>query len=167
MKKMNTMKKMYKRFLATVMAMALILSFTTVVSAAELKDNPNTNDEAVIALAEAGADEYTSSGSGIMPLATNYINYRASNMSQNAKYSDNFTLARDERLVEKFTVSGKCRIVIKLRSGVFWTTYLDETVENNQLWEISNATFKQGYKVEVEVYCLKGGSSFELQMWGE
>ena len=162
-----TMKRGLKRFFSTIIAVTMMLSSTLAVSAAEPDNSSTVDNGAIVSEVESRFIDYVPSEYSVMPLSTSYLNYSSGTMSSNAKFTDNFTLSRDERLVVKFNVTGKCRIVVKLKDGLLWTTYMDETVTNDQLWQISNATFNQGWKIEVAVTSLQNDSKFSLQMWGE
>ena len=162
-----TMKRGLKRFFSTIIAVTMMLSSTLAVSAAEPDNSSTVDNGAIVSEVESRFIDYVPSEYSVMPLSTSYLNYSSGTMSSNAKFTDNFTLSRDERLVVKFNVTGKCRIVVKLKDGLLWTTYMDETVTNDQLWQISNATFNQGWKIEVAVTSLQNYSKFSLQMWGE
>lgn len=161
------MKRGLKRFFSTIIAVTMMLSSTLAVSAAEPDNSSTVDNGAIVSEVESRFIDYVPSEYSVMPLSTSYLNYSSGTMSSNAKFTDNFTLSRDERLVVKFNVTGKCRIVVKLKDGLLWTTYMDETVTNDQLWQISNATFNQGWKIEVAVTSLQNDSKFSLQMWGE
>lgn len=159
-----SMKKMYKRIFSIFMALVIMLGGSVAASAA----NPSTQatpKEEIVSHVSSGFTTYKDNG--IMTLSTNYIDYYGGKMSQGSKYSTSFTLAHNEHIVTKFNVSGKCHIKITVKKGLAWATYTDETVENNQIWDISNAIFDEGTKVYITVTSSQNDSSFTLQMWGE
>ena len=149
---------MCKRFLGTVMAMALMLSCTTVASAAEPKEDSNIED--IIAVYAIDEDNT------IVPYSSDYINQSGTGMRNGSQFKDSFSMQRKENLNVRLRVKGTCRIVVKLSMGPFWSTFLDQTVTNDEIWMISDGTIGAGVKVEVTLYFSGDSTDYALRMYG-
>ena len=172
------MKKNIKRLLALVMVFAMALSCMTFASAAYEPTEQDSNitvtprgslsdSEDVVPVTSDGTRTYTGDPDGIIPLSDGYYVKAGGTGSNGGSYNDSFAMKETEHLVIRFDVIGKANIQVKYHSGFFWITILNETVDTNEIWKISNDALSLGTEVKVDVSFQSDNCNYTLLMWGE
>ena len=170
------MKNVRKRFLSLIMAMMMVLSCVATASAADVADTTSTGDESIVVLNATVGDDgsvilsTTDVEETIMPRANYYINQSGENIGNGTKINKEFAISNNEKIGVRFIVVGKCHIKVEAKAnlgGLTYSTLINETVENNQIWKISEKTFNYGTKVRVTLTFSSDSSDYVLQVYGQ
>ncbi len=167
------MKSLIKRLSAFLVASAMAISSSIAVSAAESNEfsapNAEIVSDSVIELDTSPATFTLMDSNVAAPAAvtTLYVDHSATGASSGAKYTDTFSMARNEKLVTYLKITGSCHVKVQIGYSPAWSTLIETDVQNNTLWKISNSTLPSGMNVKVTLTFTSYTSSYELLMWGE
>lgn len=180
------MKRMYKQFLALVLAVTMVMSYGIAVSAAEINEDFESNEDMkvvfvnedgsvldVVDADESGIIEYDVDDTNITSniersaRSIDILNQTYSNQGIDDKRTITRTMSQSGYLVVRLYVKGSAHIKVNIKNGLLWYTLYEDTATNALSSKRSVESIPQGRTVEITITPKVNNTTYTIQAWIE